>query len=323
MQAIRVREFGGPEVLRLEDTVLPEPGPGEVRLALEVAGVNYIDTYHRTGLYKLPLPFTPGVEGIGTVKVVGPGVDTARVGDRVAYAMNPGSYAEEAIVPAWKAVPVPAGVPSAKAAAAMVQGLTAHYLTRSTFPLQKGSSALVHAAAGGTGQLIVQMAKMLGARVIGTVSTPEKAVIALEAGLDVAVNYMTGDFEAEVKSFTKGRGVDVVYDSVGKTTFEKSLRCLRPRGTLVLFGQSSGPVAPLDPQLLANLGSLYLTRPSLAAYAANRDELLWRAREVFAWIEAGDLNIRIDRSYPLARAGEAHVELEGRRTTGKIVLTVR
>ncbi|GBC81471.1 2-haloacrylate reductase [bacterium HR10] len=320
MRAIRVHEHGGPEVLCYEEVARPEPGPGEARVRIEAAGVNFIDIYHRTGLYPNPLPFTPGIEGAGTVEAVGPGVTEVRVGDRVAYALSLGAYAEYAVVPAWKLVPIPDGVDSSVAAAAMVQGMTAHYLTHSTYPLQPGDTALVHAAAGGTGLLIVQMAKLRGARVIGTVSTPEKAQRAREAGADHVILYTQSDFEAEVKRLTEGRGVDVVYDSVGRATFEKSLNCLRPRGLLVLFGQSSGPVPPLDPLLLSTKGSLFLTRPHLMHYVATREELLERAQAVFQWIQEGRVRIHIERLFPLSEAAAAHRTLAERRSTGKLLL---
>jgi NADPH2:quinone reductase len=320
MKAIRVHEHSGPEALRYEEIPLPEPGPGEVRVKIEAIGVNYIDTYHRTGLYKVPLPFTLGVEGAGSVEAIGPNVSEVQIGDRVAYALTPGSYAEYAIVPAWKLVPLPLEVDPRSAAAATVQGLTAHYLTHSTYPLKSGETALVHAAAGGTGLLLIQMAKQRGARVIGTVSTEEKAALASDAGADDVILYTQTDFEAEVKRLTDGRGVDVVYDSVGRTTFEKSLNCLRPRGYLVSFGQSSGPVPSLDPLQLSAKGSLYLTRPHLANYTATREELLQRAGDVFQWVASGQLKVKIDRTFPLAEAAEAHWLLEGRQTTGKLLL---
>jgi NADPH2:quinone reductase len=306
--------------LRYEEVALPEPGPGEARVRIEAAGVNFIDIYHRTGLYPNPLPFTPGIEGAGTVEAVGPGVTEVRVGDRVAYALSLGAYAEYAVVPAWRLVPIPDGIAPSVAAAAMVQGMTAHYLTHSTYPLRPGDTALVHAAAGGTGLLIVQMAKLRGARVIGTVSTPEKAQRAREAGADHVILYTQSDFEAEVKRLTEGRGVDVVYDSVGRMTFEKSLNCLRPRGLLVLFGQSSGPVPPLDPLQLSTKGSLFLTRPHLMHYVATREELLERARAVFQWIQEGRVRIHIERVFPLSEAAAAHRTLAERRSTGKLLL---
>jgi NADPH2:quinone reductase len=286
------------------------------------SGVNFIDIYFRMGLYKADLPIVLGNEGAGVVDAVGPEVTDLAVGDRVAYAMTRGSYAEYAVVPAAQLVKIPEGLDFQHAAAAMLQGMTAHYLTHSTYPLKSGDTCLVHAAAGGAGGLIVQMAKMLGARVFGTVSTDEKARIAREHGADETILYTKQDFEAEVKRLTNGRGVDVVYDSVGKTTFDQSLGSLRPRGLLALFGQSSGPVPPFDPNILNGKGSLYLTRPSLGHYVATRDELLWRAGDVLNWIAAGKLKLRIDRAYPLSDAAAAHRDLEGRKTAGKLLLTV-
>ncbi|MCX7751672.1 MAG: quinone oxidoreductase [Blastocatellia bacterium] len=320
MRAIRVHEYGGPEVLRYEDVPIPEPGSGEVRVKIEAAGVNFIDIYHRTGLYPNPLPFTLGVEGAGVVEAIGPDVADVRVGDRVAYALALGAYAERAIVPAWKLVPLPETIDFPTAAAAMVQGLTAHYLTHSTYSLKPGDTALVHAAAGGTGLLIVQMAKLRGARVIGTVSTEEKAQRAREAGADEVILYTQQDFEAEVRRLTDGRGVDVVYDSVGQATFEKSLNCLRPRGLLVLFGQSSGPVPPIDPLVLSAKGSVFLTRPHLSHYVATREELLERARALFQWIQEGQVKIHIEQLFPLAEAAEAHRILAARASMGKLLL---
>lgn len=320
MKAIRVHEFGGIERLRFEDVPLPEPGPGEARVKLHASGVNYIDIYHRTGLYKSPLPFTPGMEGAGVVDALGADVSDLRVGERVAYAMSQGSYAEYAIVAAWKLVPLPEGLDFSTAAAAILQGMTAHYLTHSTYPLQPGETALIHAAAGGTGQLLVQMAKQRGARVIGTVSTEEKAALARAAGADEVILYTQTDFVQEVKRLTDGRGVEVVYDSVGQATFAKSLDCLKPRGYLVLFGQASGPVPPCDPSLLSAKGSLFLTRPTLAHYTATPQELRQRADDVFSWVMDGRLKLRIERAFPLAEAAEAHRQLEERSTSGKLLL---
>src|SRR5437762_1379748 len=271
MKAIQVKQHGGPDVMQVVEIPTPAPGPKQALVKIEVSGVNFIDTYFRTGLYKADLPLTPGNEAAGIVESVGPDVSEVAPGDRVAYAMARGSYAEYAVVPAWQLVKIPASVDFKLAAAAMLQGMTAHYLTHSTYPLKKGDTALVHAAAGGAGLLIVQMAKMLGARVIGTVSTDAKAAQAREAGADDIIFYTRHDFETEVKRLTGGRGVDVVYDSVGQTTFLKSLNCLRPRGMIALFGQSSGPVEPFDPGLLAAKGSLFLTRPTLSQYAATRE----------------------------------------------------
>ncbi len=320
MKAIRVHQYGGLEALSYEDTPIPEPGSGEVRVKIEAAGVNYIDIYHRTGLYKSPLPFTPGMEGAGIVDAIGPDVADLREGDRVAYAMSQGSYAEYALVPAWKLAPLPTKLDFHSAAAAMLQGMTAHYLTHSTYPLQRGDTALIHAAAGGTGLLLIQMAKHRGARVIGTVSTEEKATLAKQAGADEIILYTQTDFEAEVQRLTNGQGVNVVYDSVGQTTFDKSLNCLKPRGYLVSFGQSSGPVPPFDPIHLSTKGSLFLTRPTLSHHAATREELMQRTGNIFAWIASGQLKLRIEKTLPLAEAAEAHRLLEGRKTTGKLLL---
>lgn len=320
MKAIRVHEFGGPEALSYEEVPSPEPGPGEARVKIEAAGVNFIDIYHRKGLYPGQLPITPGVEAAGVVDAVGAGVSEVKPGDRVAYAMQQGSYAEYALVEAWKLVQIPNGLETRQAAAVMLQGMTAHYLSHSTYPLKPGDTALIHAAAGGVGHLLVQMAKRLGARVIGTVSTEEKARLAREAGADEVILYTQTDFEAETRRLTDGQGVDVVYDSVGKTTFEKGLNCLKRRGYMVLFGQSSGPVPPLDPQVLNAKGSLFLTRPSLGHYVTDRAELVGRTSDLFAWIAAGELRVRIDQTFPLAEAAEAHRYLEGRKTKGKVLL---
>jgi NADPH2:quinone reductase len=322
MKCIQVNQTGGPEQMQLTDVPKPSPGPGQALVKLAATGVNFIDVYFRIGLYKAPLPIVLGMEGAGTVEAVGQGVTEVVPGERVAYAMARGSYAEYAVVPAWQLVKMPDSLDFARAAAVMLQGMTAHYLTHSTFDLKNGDTALVHAAAGGAGLLIVQMAKMQGARVFGTVSTEEKARLAREAGANEVILYTQQDFESEVKRLTENRGVDVVYDSVGKTTFEKSLNSLRPRGLMALFGQSSGPVPPFDPTILNSKGSLYLTRPSLGHYAANRDELLWRAGDVLNWVETGKLKVRIDRTYPLAEAAQAHRDLESRKTAGKLVLSI-
>ena len=322
MKAIQVHKPGGPEQLQLTDVSVPVPGPGQALVRLAASGVNFIDIYFRTGLYKADPPIALGSEGAGTVESVGPGVTQVAPGDRVAYAMVRGSYAEYAVVPASSLVQIPAGVEFASAAAAMLQGMTAHYLTHSTFPLNGGQTCLVHAAAGGTGRLIVQMAKSRGARVIGTVSTEAKAAVAAQAGADHPIVYTTADVETEVKRITGGAGVDVVYDSVGRTTFEKSLACLRPRGMMVLFGQSSGPIPPLDPQILNARGSIFLTRPSLAHYLLSREELLWRAGDVFTAIERGQLILDIHQTFPLAEAAAAHRALESRSTTGKLILKI-
>jgi NADPH2:quinone reductase len=322
MKSIQVKEHGGPEKLELVETPTPKPGPKQALVRIASIGVNFIDVYFRTGLYKADLPVTLGNEASGTVEAVGPEVTEVAPGDRVAYAMARGSYAEYAVVPATLLVKLPNHVDFQAAAAAMLQGMTAHYLTHSTYPLKSGDTCLVHAAAGGAGGLLVQMAKMLGARVFGTVSTDEKAAIAREHGVDEVIFYTRQDFEVEVKRLTNGRGVDVVYDSVGKTTFDKSLNSLRPRGMMALFGQSSGAVPPFDPGILNAKGSLLLTRPSLAHHVATREELLWRAGDVLNWVAGGKLKLRIDRTYPLAEAAAAHRDLEGRRTAGKLLLTV-
>jgi NADPH2:quinone reductase len=320
MKAVRVHKCGGPEVLTYEEIPVPEPKAGEARVKIEAIGLNFIDVYQRTGLYQSPLPFTLGREAAGTVDAVGPNATEVKVGDRVAYAMEPGAYAEYAVVPAWKLVPVPAKLDSRTAAATMLQGMTAHYLTHSTYPLKQGETALIHAAAGGVGLLLIQIGKRQGARVIGTVSTEEKARLAKAAGADEVILYSRIDFAAEVKRLTGGAGVHVVYDSVGQTTFEKSLDCLRPRGCLALFGQSSGPVPPFDLGKLATKGSLFVTRPTLVHYMSDRRELLDRTSDLFEWIAAGQLKIRIDKSFPLAEVAEAQRQLEARKTTGKVIL---
>ena len=320
MKAIQVKETGGPEKMELVDLPQPVAGPGQALVKIAASGVNFIDVYFRAGLYKVELPATLGSEAAGTVESVGAGVTEFAPGDRVAYAMARGSYAEYAVVPAAQLVKIPAAIDFQTAAAAMLQGMTAHYLTHSTFALKSGDTCLVHAAAGGAGLLLVQMARRIGARVFGTVSTEAKAQLARQAGADEIIFYTQQDFEAEVRRLTGGRGGDVVYDSVGATTFAKSLGCLRPRGMLALFGQSSGPVAPFDPNILNAKGSLFLTRPSLAHHLATREELLWRAGDVLGWIASGELRIRVDRVYPLAEAAEAHRALEGRHTAGKLLL---
>lgn len=320
MKAIVLESHGGPDVLKYVDVGTPTPSAGEAVVRVKSIGVNYIDVYHRTGLYPLPLPLTPGTEAAGVVEAVGEGGSDLAVGDRVAYAMVPGSYAELAKAPAARLVRIPDSVSFEAAAAAMLQGMTAHYLTRSTFPLASGDTALVHAAAGGVGLLLIQMAKLSGARVIGTVSTEAKAELAREAGADEVIIYTQQDFEQEVRRITAGRGAQVVYDSVGKDTYMKSLGSLAPRGMLVLFGQSSGPVPPFDLSMLAQKGSLFVTRPSLAHYTLTREELLGRATDVFDWIAAGKVKLRIDRTFPLAEAAEAHRQLESRNTTGKLLL---
>ena len=320
MKAIRVENYGGPEKLVYRDVDKPQPKPGEALVKIEAIGVNFVDVYHRIGLYPLPLPFTPGMEAAGIVEAVGPEVGEIKAKDRVAYAMVVGSYAEYASVPASRLVKVPDDMDVQSAAAAMLQGMTAHYLVTSTYRLTAEDTALVHAAAGGVGLLLIQMAKRIGARVLGTVSTEEKARLVREAGADQVIIYTERDFQEEVKHDTAGKGVQVVYDSVGKTTFMKSLDSLAPRGLLALFGQSSGPVPPFDAALLAQKGSLFLTRPTLVNYTATREELLWRAGEVLAWIKAGELKLRIEKKIPLAEAAEAHRQLEGREIKGKVLL---
>ena len=304
----------------LEEIAVPEPKPGEVRVKVAAAGLNFIDVYQRSGQYKMPLPFTPGMEAAGVVDALGAGVHGVHVGERVAYCMVSGAYAEYALAPAAKLVPVPDAVGMEQAAALMVQGMTAHYLALSTDPRKPGDTALVHAAAGGAGRLLVQMAKRCGARVLATVGSQEKAVLARSAGADEVILYNEVDFEAVVKEVTGGKGVEVVYDSVGKTTFDKSLNCLRPRGYMVLYGQASGAVGLLDPQILNAKGSLFLTRPSLGHYLLTRDELLSRSGDLFDWLAAGELDVRIDQVFPLAQAADAHAYIEGRRTMGKVVL---
>jgi NADPH2:quinone reductase len=320
VKAIQIHETGGPEVLRLEEVPDPQPGLGEAVVRLEAIGLNFIEVYQRTGLYRSPLPFTPGGEGAGRVVSVARDVSGVKPGDRVASTSLRGSYAELARAPVDKLVPVPDEVETSVAAAVLLQGLTAHYLATSTYPLAQGSWCLIHAAAGGVGLLLCQIAKARGARVIGTVSTDEKAALATQAGAEHVVLYTRQDFVSEARRLTGGRGVSVVYDSVGKTTFEGSLNSLAPRGMLVLFGQSSGPVPPVDPQVLNTKGSLYLTRPTLTHYTASSSELLTRAGDLFAWLEAGKLQVRIDRTYPLADAAAAHRALEGRETKGKVLL---
>jgi NADPH2:quinone reductase len=320
MRAIVVRTCGGPDALELQEIATPTPGAGQALVKVAAAGVNFIDVYYRTGLYKAAPPITLGMEGSGTVEAIGSGVSDVVVGDRVAWAMSRGSYAEYAIVPSWMLVRVPDEVDFERAASIMLQGMTAHYLTHSTFPLKEGDTALIHAAAGGVGLLLVQAAKMRGARVIATCSTQAKADLVIEAGADAVILYSRQDFEPEVKRLTADRGVDVVYDSVGQATFTKSMVCLRPRGMMVTFGQSSGPVQPIDPLLLNQMGSLFLTRPTLAHHCATRLELLWRADDVLGWVLSGKLKVRIDRVLPLAEAAQAHRDLEARKTSGKVLL---
>ncbi len=321
MKAIRIEQFGGPETLKYEDVEMPEPGPGQARVKLAAAGVNFIDVYQRTGVYPGELPRTLGLEGAGEVDAVGDGVEDVSVGDHVAFAMAPGSYAEYVVVPVEKLVPFNVTMVEARVAAAiMLQGMTAHYLTHSTYDLQEGQTALVHAAAGGVGLLLCQMAKMRGARVIGTAGTEEKAALAKEAGADEVILYTEQDFVEETNRLTDNEGVHVVYDSVGKTTFDGGLDVLRPRGYMVLFGGSSGQVPPFDLQVLNQKGGLFVTRPSLAQYTANREELLWRAESLFSWIGQNNLSVRIGGAYSLADAAQAHEDLESRKTTGKLIL---
>ncbi len=320
MKAIRVHAAGGPEALRYEEVPDPAAGPGEAVVRLEAIGVNFIDIYQRMGVYRRPLPFTLGQEGAGVVVRLGPEAGDVTLGDRVVFTSVQGAYAEQIAVPASRLIRLPAGIDAQTGGAVMLQGLTAHYLVHSTYPLQAGQWALVHAAAGGLGLLLIQMAKRLGAHVIGTVSTEEKARLAREAGAEAVILYTQHDFEVETKRLTGGRGVDIVYDSVGKTTFDKSLNVLAPRGYMVLCGQASGPVPPLDPQILNAKGSLFLTRPTLGHYTATREELLQRAGDLFRWIQAGELRVRIGHRFPLAAAAEAHRQLEGRLTAGKVLL---
>lgn len=323
MRAIRVHETGGVEKLRCDEVAIPEPPPGAVRLRVEAAGVNFIDTYHRSGLYPVPLPCTLGQEAAGTVTALGEGVIGLQLGDRVATAKATGAYAEHALAPAEHVVKIPAALETSVAAAAMLQGLTAHYLACDTFPLKAGDTALVHAGAGGVGLLLTQMAKRRGARVLATVGNEEKARLAREAGADAVCIYTHENFAEAARAFTAGRGVDVAYDSVGKDTFAGTLDSLRPRGMFVSFGNSSGAVPAFAPLVLTQKGSLYLTRPTLAHYAANAVELKRRADDIFSWIAAGELKVRIGATFPLEAAADAHRALEGRRTTGKVLLLPR
>lgn len=320
MKAIRVHENGGPEVLRFEELPPPRPKDGEALVAVEAIGLNFIEIYFRLGSYKAALPMTLGGECAGTVTAVGPGVTAVKPGDRVATVNAAGSYAQFAVVPAARLVRLPEGVTAKQGAAAMLQGMTAHYLTTSTYPVKAGDVCLVHAAAGGVGLLLCQLAKKRGARVIGTISTPAKAALAAEAGADRTVLYTTEDFVAAAKEFSGGRGVNVIYDSVGKTTFERGFDALALRGMMALYGQASGPVGPLDPQLLNQKGSVFLTRPSLFHYIATREELLERAEAVLGWVKDGSLSLHVGAEFPLERAADAHRALEGRQTTGKVLL---
>jgi NADPH2:quinone reductase len=320
MKAIQIHETGGPEVLTLAELPIPQPGPGQVLIRVEATGVNFIEIYFRKGTYKAALPLTPGSEAAGTVEELGPGVTGFVSGDAVASVGVLGSYAEYALAPAASLVKIPQGLSMQQAAAAMLQGMTAHYLSHSTFPLHAGDTALVHAGAGGVGLLLTQMAVRLGARVISTVSTREKAELSREAGAAEVILYTELDFETEVKRLTGGKGVDVVYDSVGKTTFEGSLNCLRPRGMLALFGASSGPVPPFDLIQLSSKGSLFITRPTLWHYIATRAELEQRANDVLGWAASGEIKLRAEHVYPLIQAAQAQIDMEARKTTGKILL---
>jgi NADPH:quinone reductase len=323
MRSIVVERVGGPEVMQVRTVADPHPGKGQVLVRQDAIGVNFIDVYRRTGLYPVDLPLVPGTEGAGVVEEIGPDVHGLRAGDRVAYANVPGTYAEAVLVPAAMAVRVPGRVTSEQAAAAMLQGMTAHYLALDTYPVKKGDTILVHAGAGGVGLLLIQVARMRGARIIATVSTPEKAELARKAGAQEVILYTQADFTAEVKRLTGGAGVRAVYDSVGKATFLKSLDCLQPRGMMVSFGQSSGKAEPIEPTLLSAKGSLYLTRPVLGAYIADRASLERRAGDVLGWVAAGKLSVRVGASFPLAEAAEAHRQLEARKTTGKVILLPR
>jgi NADPH2:quinone reductase len=320
MKAVRVHKTGGPEVMTLEEVATQEPAAGQAVVKLTSIGVNFIDIYQRDGRYPMPLPFTPGQEAAGEVVAVGEGVEEVSVGDRVVYCGAVGSYAEYAVVEGWRLIPIPEGLSDRIAAALILQGLTVHYLTHSTYPLKPCDTCLIHAAAGGVGLLFIQIAKRLGARVIGTVSTEEKAELARSAGADEVILYTEQDFETEVRRLTDGKGLPVVYDSVGKTTFDKSLNCLSPRGYLVLFGQASGVVPPLNPQVLNAKGSLFLTRPTLNDYTLTREELFERADDILGWSAGGELDVRIGAEFPLAEAAEAHRQLGGRQTTGKVLL---
>ncbi len=319
MKAIQITGYGGAEALQYTNIARPVPQAGEALVRLTAIGVNFIDVYQRTGRYPVALPFTPGSEAAGIIETVGANVTGFQPGDRVAYASHIGSYAEYAAVPAAKLIPVPDPIDDKSAAAALLQGMTAHYLSHGSYPIRRNDTVLVHAGAGGVGLLLTQMAKKLGARVITTVSTQEKAELSRQSGADEVIIYTEQDFETEVKRLTNGQGLPVVYDSVGKTTFDKSLACLRPRGYLVLFGASSGAVPPFDPIVLGK-NSLFLTRPTLAHYTLTRDELLHRATDVLNWIGDGSLKLRIEHTYPLAQASQAHRDLEARTTTGKLLL---
>ena len=321
MKAIRIHAHGGPEVLQLDEVPIPNIESGEVLVRVHAAGVNFLDVYQRTGLYKAVLPFTPGMEGAGVIEKAG-SETSFKPGTRVAWTQHPGAYAEFAAVPSWKVVALPDGVDDRSGAATLLQGMTAQYLCETTYPAKSGQAALVHAGAGGVGLLLIQLLKQKGAKVYTTVSTQEKADLAREAGADETILYTKTDFVEAVKRFTDGKGVHVVYDSVGKTTYEGSLNVLRPLGMLVLFGQSSGPVPPIDPLVLTQKGSLFLTRPSLTHYVAGTDSFRERATKVLNWVAQGSLKLRIERTYPLAELAQAHRDLEGRKTTGKLVIEI-
>jgi NADPH2:quinone reductase len=320
MQAIQITQTGGAEVLQLRELPTPTPGPGEALVRIEACGVNFIDIYLREGRYPSPLPFVPGQEAAGVVAALGPGVTAFKVGDRVAWCGIPGTYAQFAVAPVARLIAIPGGITTQQAAAAMLQGMTAHYLAYSTYAIQMGDAVLIHAGAGGVGLLLIQMAKSLGARVFATVSTEEKAALAHDAGADETILYTKDDFAAKVREFTGGAGVPVVYDSVGKTTFDGSLACLRPRGILVLYGGASGAVPPFDLIQLSVRGSLYITRPTLKDYIATREDLVLRAGDVLRWVTEGTLKLRLEHNYPLADAAQAHRDLESRKTTGKLLL---
>jgi NADPH2:quinone reductase len=320
MRAIQIDHTGGPEVMLLRDLPTPTPGPGQALVQIQASGVNFIDVYLREGRYPSPLPFVPGQEAAGIVKALGPGATGFAIGDRVAWCHVPGAYAEYAAVPVSMLIALPAGITTRQAAAALLQGMTAHYLSHSTYAIQPGDTVLIHAGAGGVGLLLIQMAKRLGARVLTTVSTAEKAALARAAGADETILYTQEDFTARVRELTGGKGLPVVYDSVGKTTFDGSLACLQPRGLLALYGASSGAVPPFDPIKLSTLGSLYVTRPSMKDYTATRHELELRAGDVLGWVADGSLKLRLEHNYPLAEAAQAHRDLETRKTTGKVLL---
>lgn len=320
MKAIIIHKYGNSDVLEYEDISIPEPNESEATVKVEAIGVNFIDVYHRKGLYPNSLPFIPGMEASGIIKKIGKNNLGLRKGDRVAYAMNLGSYAGYSIVPSWKLVKIPDEIDFKIAASLMLQGMTAHYLAYSTFPFKKENTILLHAAAGGVGLLLTQIARKIGAKIIGTVGNEEKAKLARNAGADETILYTKEDFEEKVKKITGGRGVDVVYDSVGKATFKKSLNCLKPRGMLVSFGQSSGSVENFNPAILSQKGSLYLTRPTLSNYCSNREELLWRANDIFSMVRNKELKVRTHKIFKLSDARKAHEDLEGRKSSGKILM---